>query len=44
MMNFLGDLSPKVAEQALVAIDIFFDNMEEGDITKYLSVVVPKLS
>lgn len=29
MMSYFADLSPKVAEKALIATDVFFDNMEE---------------
>lgn len=29
MMKHIGDLSSKVAEKALIAVDVFFDNMEE---------------
>jgi hypothetical protein len=42
MMNSFSDLSPKVAEKALIATDVFFDNMEEEDIKSYLPVVIPK--
>jgi hypothetical protein len=44
MTNYIGDLSTKVAEQAIVALDIFFDNMEGDEIVGYLSIVVAKLS
>ena len=44
MMNYIGDLSTKVAEQAIVALDIFFDNMEGEEIVGYLGIVVPKLT
>jgi hypothetical protein len=29
MMKHINDMSSKVAEKALIAIDVFFDNMEE---------------
>ena len=29
MMSYFADLSPKVAEKALIATDVFFDNMDE---------------
>lgn len=29
MISHIDDLSNKVAEKALIAIDVFFDNMEE---------------
>lgn len=43
MIKYIGDLSPKVIEKALIAIDIFLDGMEQEDIVQYLPVVVPKL-
>lgn len=43
MMKSFSDLSPKVTEKALIATDIFFDNMEEEDINSYLPVVIPEL-
>jgi len=42
-MKYVGDLSPKVVSKALIAIDIFFDGMEQEDILLYLDVVIPKL-
>lgn len=44
MMKHIGDMSSKVAEKALIAIDVFFDNMEEEEINIYLPVVIPTLS
>lgn len=29
MIKYIGDLSPKVIEKALIAIDIFLDGMEQ---------------
>lgn len=29
MINHINDMSTKVAEKALIAIDVFFENMEE---------------
>ena len=43
MIKYIGDLSTKVIEKALIAIDIFLDGMEQEDIVQYLPVVVPKL-
>jgi hypothetical protein len=43
MMNHISDLSQKVAEKALMALDIFFENLEPEQITDYLPVVVPHL-
>jgi hypothetical protein len=28
MLNHIDDMSSKVAEKALIAVDVFFDNME----------------
>ena len=36
MLKSFDDLSAKVAEKALIAVDVFFDNMEEDDIRGYL--------
>lgn len=44
MMAYVGDLSTKVAEKALIAVDVFFENMEEDDIKHYLPTVIPRLS
>ena len=44
MIGHFDDMSSKVAEKALIAVDVFFDNMEEDEIKSYLPVVVPKLS
>ena len=43
MIKYVGDLSPKVIEKALIAIDIFLDGMEQQDIEQYLPGIVPKL-
>ena len=43
-MKYIGDLSPKVVSKALIAIDIFFDGMEQEDILQYLDIVIPKLN
>lgn len=43
MMKYIGDLSPKVVSKALIAIDVFFDGMEQEDIIQYLPVVIPRL-
>jgi len=43
MMKYIGDLSPKVVSKALIAIDVFFDGMEQDDIIQYLPVVIPRL-
>jgi len=44
MMNYFSDMSTKVAEKALIATDVFFDNMDENDIKSYLPIVIPKLT
>ena len=44
MMNSFSDMSTKVAEKALIATDVFFDNMDEDDIKSYLPIVIPKLT
>lgn len=44
MMKHISDMSSKVAEKALIAVDVFFDNMEEEEIKAYLPVVIPTLS
>ena len=44
MMAYVGDASTKVAEKALIAVDVFFENMEEDDIKNYLPTVIPRLS
>lgn len=44
MLAYINDLSTIVAEKALIAIDVFFENMEEDEIKQYLPTVVPKLS
>lgn len=44
LMKYIGDLSPKVVSKALIAIDVFFDGMEQEDIMQYLDVVIPKLN
>ena len=44
MMGYVGDMSSKVAEKALIAVDVFFENMEEDDIKSYLPTVIPRLS
>ena len=43
-MNYFSDMSAKVAEKALIATDVFFDNMDEDDIKSYLPIVIPKLT
>ena len=43
MMNHIGDLSPKVVSKALIAIDVFFDGMDQDDIIQYLPVVIPQM-
>ena len=43
MLKYIGDLSTKVIEKALIAIDLFLDGMEQDDIVQYLPIVVPKL-
>ena len=44
LMKYIGDLSPKVVSKALIAIDVFFDGMDQDDILQYLEVVIPKLN
>ena len=44
MMKYIGDLSIKVAEKALIAIDVFLDGMEMDYIVQYLPIIVPKLT
>lgn len=43
-MKYIGDLSPKVVTKALIAIDVFFDGMDQEDILLYLDVVIPRLN
>jgi hypothetical protein len=43
MIKYIGDLSPKVCEKALIAIDVFLDGMMQEDIIQYLPIIVPKL-
>lgn len=43
MIKYVNDLSVKVSEKALIAIDVFLDGMEQENILPYLSVVIPKL-
>lgn len=43
MIKYIGDLSVKVSEKALIAIDVFLDGMEQENILPYLPVVIPKL-
>lgn len=42
-MNYIGDLSQKVAVKALIAIDVFFEGMEQEDMIPYLPTVIPNL-
>lgn len=44
LMKYIGDLSPKVVSKALIAIDVFFDGMDQTDILLYLDVVIPRLN
>jgi hypothetical protein len=44
LMKYIGDLSPKVVSKALIAIDVFFDGMDQEDILLYLDVVIPRLN
>ena len=44
LMKYIGDLSPKVVSKALIAIDVFFDGMDQDDILLYLDVVIPRLN
>ena len=44
LVQYIGDLSPKVVSKALIAIDVFFDGMDQEDILQYLEAVVPKLN
>lgn len=43
MLNYIGDLSTKVVEKALIAIDVFLDGMDQEDIIQYLPIIVPRL-
>lgn len=43
LLGHIGDLSLKVASKALIAIDVFFDGMEQEDIIQYLAPAVPRL-
>lgn len=43
LLSHFGDHSTKVAGKALIAIDVFFDGMEQEDIIQYLSISVPRL-
>ena len=43
-MKYIGDFSPKVVEKAIIAIDVFFDGMDQEDILQYLDVVIPKMN
>ena len=44
LMKYIGDFSPKVVEKAIIAIDVFFDGMDQEDIMLYLDVVIPKMN
>jgi hypothetical protein len=43
LLGHISDLSLKVASKALIAIDVFFDGMEQEDIIQYLAPAVPRL-
>lgn len=43
MLKYVGDSSSKVAGKALIAIDVFFDGMEQEDILQYLEISIPRL-
>jgi hypothetical protein len=42
LLGHLGDLSTKVVSKALIAIDVFFDGMEQEDIIQYLAPAIPR--
>lgn len=43
LLGHTGDLSTKVVGKALIAIDVFFDGMEQEDIIQYLPAAIPRL-
>jgi hypothetical protein len=43
MMGYINDLSQKVAEKALMALDMYIENLEAEQISEYLPVIIPKL-
>ncbi len=43
-MNHFSDLSPKVNEKALIALDVFLEGMNSEDIEQYLPIVIPKIT
>lgn len=43
MLGHTADLSTKVVGKALIAIDVFFDGMEQDDIIQYLPAAIPRL-
>jgi hypothetical protein len=43
MMGHINDLSNKVAEKALMALDIFIENLEPEQIFVYLPIIIPRL-
>lgn len=42
LLGHIGDLSTKVASKALIALDVFFDGMEQENIIQYLPTAIPR--
>lgn len=43
IINSFEDLNPKVAEKAIIAVDIFCDNLEPEDLETYMQSITEKL-
>lgn len=43
LMKYLNDLSHKVAEKALMALDVYIESLEAEQSNQYLPVIVPRL-
>lgn len=43
MMGYINDLSQKVAEKALMALDMYIENLEADQISEYLPIIIPHL-
>lgn len=43
IMNYISDLSEKVAEKALMALDMYIENLEPDQISEYLPIIIPRL-
>lgn len=44
VLNSFEDLNSKVAEKAIIAIDIFCDNLEPEDLVLYMQIITDRLS